>query len=410
MASYGFRDFFGIGDLIDRALGGYTYDDTTLAASVTWLRTKAQTLKAARRPWYLAVNFVNPHDVMHFNSDLPTENVQSKSHVMPIARAPADEIYSATWDDYPLPVSRHQSFDAPGRPKGQKFYQQVMDLLVGPWPDDDRRWPALRDDYFNAIRDCDLKIGALLQALRENGMEQDTIVIFTSDHGELGGSHQMRGKGTSACWQQNHLPLMICHPAFVGGRECEAITSQVDLTPTIIGLTGMEAQARARASAGLRGKDFSALLKAPDRAQIMLSYQDPAWASMTIDTRAYRSKTVEQQAAEPEKYPPNFRNRTAIRSVWDGRYRFSRFFSPVQFNTPNSLEALVANNDVEVFDRRNDPDEIDNLALDIRRNGELILALNREANRLISDEVGEDDGSALPIRNVRWHFTPSGSK
>ncbi len=59
-----------------------------------------------------------------------------------------------------------------------------------------------------------------------------------------------------------------------------------------------------------------------------------------------------------------------------------------------------------MFDRQNDPDELDNLALDPRKNGELILALNHEANSRIADEVGEDDGSVWPIRNGRWHFPP----
>ena len=71
IASYGFKDFFGVGDLIDGTLGGYSYDDTTLASAITWLRTEAETLRTQGQPWYLAVNFVNPHDVMYFNSDLP---------------------------------------------------------------------------------------------------------------------------------------------------------------------------------------------------------------------------------------------------------------------------------------------------------------------------------------------------
>ena len=418
IATYGFKDFFGVGDLIDGTLGGYSYDDTTLASAITWLRTEAETLRTKGQPWYLAVNFVNPHDVMYFNSDLPSEDVQGKGPVIPIARAPDDEIYRATWDDHPLPASRHQPFDAPGRPVGQKLYQQVLDLMVGQWPDEDRRWRALRDYYFNAIRDCDRKVEGLLEALRNNGMDKNTIVIFSADHGELGGHHQMRGKGTTAYWPQNHLPLMIHHPAFEGGTECEAITSQLDLVPTIIGLTGRAAAARARAADGLVGRDFSAWLGKPAEAGAqsvrpaslynfdMLSYQGTKWAAMTIDTRTYRAKPPEKQLAELAKYPPDFGNRTAIRSIWDGRYRFSRYFSPIRFNTPRSLEELFAMNDVEVYDRRNDPDEVINLALDRKRNGDLILALNQETNRRIAEEVGDDNGRFLPIRDGKWHFPP----
>lgn len=418
MQSYGFQDFFGVGDLIDGTLGGYKYDDGTLATAVTWLRTEAQTLRAKGQPWYLAVNLVNPHDTMYFDSDTGTENIQGKRHALPIARAPDDELYSATWDNVPLPPNRHQPFDAPGRPKAHLYYQQSIDLLVGQWPDQDRRWRDLRNYYFNAIRDCDAKVERLMAALEHNGMARNTIVVFTADHGELGGSHQMRGKGTNTYRQQNHLPLMIVHPGFAGGRECQAITSQLDLTPTLLALTGKDAAAVARASEGLRGKDFSALLRNPEAAGPktvrpaslfnfdMLSYSDPKWAAMTIDMRAFRTKPPEQQETLLAAQPPDFRNRTAIRSIFDGRYRFSRYFSPVAFNTPKMMEELLAKNDLEVYDLQTDPDEMANLALDLKKNGELILALNQVTNERIADEVGVDDGSFLPIRDGKWKFPP----
>jgi choline-sulfatase len=194
------------------------------------------------------------------------------------------------------------------------------------------------------------------------------------------------------------------------------------LTPTIIGLTGVGQSIRDKAADGLKGKDFSSLLKNPEQAKIdtvrttalfnfdMLSYQDPKWSAMTVDTKKYPTKTAAQQAAMLEKYPPDFNNRTSIRSIWDGQYRFSRYFSPTHFNTPNTLEELFSKNDVEVFDLLNDPDEINNLVLDQKKNGALILALNEKANQRIAEEVGVDDGSFLPIRNGKWHFPPSSDR
>jgi arylsulfatase A-like enzyme len=414
--SYGFKDFLGFGDLIDSALGGYTYDDGTTSSAISWMRTRGVDLKQAGQPWFLAVNLLNPHDVMYTNSDLPGQDVQGKSHTTKIARPPRNGIYEAEWNDVPLPSTRHQPFDAPGRPKAQKIYQEVIDVMLGQWPDEDRRWRLFQNYWFNCIRDCDRQVQRLLESLAANGFAKDTIVVFNADHGELDGSHQMRDKGNSTYWRQNHIPLMIHHPAYPGGRECAAITSQIDLAPTLLGLTGAPEASRKAAGAGLKGRDFSGWLARPGQAKVdslrpaslfnfnMLSYQDARWSRKVLPYLGKAKVPVEVKDRYLVENPPDFDNRCAIRSIFDGRHRFSRYFSPVQFNTPGTLEELLAKNDLEVYDLRNDPEETRNLALDPKRNGALLLALNDLANRMIAEEVGEDDGSFLPIRNGRWHM------
>ena len=420
--SYGFDDFFGVGDINDTTLGGYNYDDTTTAFVTRWLRTKGEELRTAGKPWYLAVNFVNPHDVMYVDSDLPDETVQGKTHSMPIARPPADEIYQATWDEVPLPSSRGQSFNAPGRPRGQKIYQEVQDVLVGAWPDEDRRWRLLRNYYYNCIRDCDQQVARVLESLKANGMNENTIVVFTADHGELGGNHQMRGKGNCAYREQNHLPLMIVHPAYPGGRTCQAVTSQIDLAPTLLALTGADPAALQNAGTGLKGRSFSALMAAPDTASFdslrpaalfnynMLSFQDAHWARK-MDQYMRDAKTpLAAKIKELIKIEPDFHDRCGIRSAFDGRYRFSRYFSPLDFNTPATYESLTASNDLELYDLQEDAEEIYNLAADPKSNGELIMAMNAKLNGRIADEVGDDNGSFLPIRNGQWFFPPNSER
>ncbi|MDH5209214.1 MAG: twin-arginine translocation pathway signal protein, partial [Burkholderiaceae bacterium] len=88
--------------------------------------------------------------------------------------------------------------------------------------------------------------------------------------------------------------------------------------------------------------------------------------------------------------------RGAIRGVFDGRYQFTRYFSPRQHNRPTSLEALFRLNDVELFDLERDPAEVDNLAMDRAKHGDLLLRMNEKLNRLIDAEVGEDVGQMLP--------------
>jgi arylsulfatase A-like enzyme len=413
--SYGFDDFFGVGDICDGTMGGYQYDETCTAFSVRWLRTKGVELHKAGKPWYLAVNFVNPHDVMYFNSDLPGETVQGKDTVMPINRAPEDALYQAKWD-VPLPASRKQPFDAPGRPKGQQTYQESMDVLVGKWPDEDRRWKALRDYYYNCIRDCDRQVMAMLDALKASGMADKTIIVFTADHGELSGNHQMRGKGTCTYWQQNHLPLMIVHPDYPGGMECKAVTSQIDLTPTLLALTGAAPAAVAKAADGLKGRDFSGLLKHPKDAKVdalrpaalfnynMLTFQDAKWAAGMEKLLDSSTVSTADKIKKLESTPFDFNLRGAIRSIFDGRYRFSRYFAPGHFNTPTTFEDLVSHNDLEVYDLKQDPEEMHNLALDAQAHRDLIMSLNAKLNERLAEEVGVDDGSFLPIRDGKWYL------
>jgi len=414
--SYGFDDFLGVGDFVDEQQGGYTFDKLTVSSAIGWLRNEGQVLRAKNQPWYLAVNIVNPHDVTYLNSDLPGKPVQGAKHAMTILPVPTTELYKASWDNYPLPESRKQALDAPGRPKAHKLYQEIWNILMGEWPNEDRRWRMLLDYYFNCMRDSDENVAAVMQGLKDSGMEDNTIVIFTADHGELGGSHQMRGKGSTAYKEQNHVPLMIIHPAYPGGKECQAVTSQIDLATTILSMTGKDQASLQKASEGLKGRDLTLLFKEPEKTRVdsarpaalynfnMLTFASERWALKTYSWLMAGTVTTEKAIEILKVNEPNFNNRIAIRSVWDGRYRFSRYFSPLRFNTPTSFEDLIAQNDLELFDLQNDPEEMNNLAMDPKKNGPLIMAMNQVMNERIAQEVGVDDGSFLPIRNGRWYF------
>jgi arylsulfatase A-like enzyme len=411
--TYGFDDFLGLGDLIDGPIGGYSYDSFATNSAVTWLKTRARELKAKGQPWFMAVNLVNPHDVMYVNSDTPDESVQGKFAAYPIDRPPQNEIYLAEWD-VPLPATRSQALDAPGRPRAHYNYQATQDILLGQWPNEDRRWRVLQNYYFNCIRDCDTHLVRLLEEVKANGLDGSTIVVFTADHGELGGAHQMRGKGANAYKEQQHLPLMIVHPAYPGGRTTKAVSSQIDLAPTLLALTGKPFDAVASAGSGLPGRDLSRVLGAPQQATTdavrpaalynynMFTYLDAKWFGPLIKVIVSNEPLVEK-LEKIVRMQPDFNNRGAIRSVFDGRYRFSRYFSPLHFNHPTTYETLLANNDLEVFDLQQDPEETRNLALDGTAKGDLIMTLNDKLNARIDEEVGDDDGRFLALIDGHWY-------
>ena len=98
----------------------------------------------------------------------------------------------------------------------------------------------------------------------------------------------------------------------------------------------------------------------------------------------------------PVEVLPDMTKRGAVRSVYDGRYVFSRYFSPRQHNRPTTLEDLYRVNDVELFDLQTDPSEVVNLAARQGAHRELVMAMNEKLNQLIDTEVGEDRGQMLP--------------
>jgi arylsulfatase A-like enzyme len=254
----------------------------------------------------------------------------------------------------------------------------------------------------------------LLEELKDNGLDSSTIVIFTADHGELGGAHQMRGKGANAYREQQHLPLMIVHPAYPGGESTKAMSSQIDLAPTLLALTGKPSDAVASAGAGLPGRNLSTVLSAPQHAATdairpaalynynMFTYLDAEWFGPLIKL-VVSNEPIGEKIEKLVRMQPDFNNRGAIRSVFDGRYRFSRYFSPIHFNRPTTYEALIANNDLEVYDLQEDPEETRNLAQDGTARGELITALNEKLNARIDEEVGDDNGRFLSLIHGYWY-------
>jgi arylsulfatase A-like enzyme len=403
MEAYGFSDYFGVGDIIAHTRGGWLHDGVIAAMGVSWLRGRGRDLAAEGKPWFLAVNLVNPHDVMFYDTDAPGTVVQAQRGITHVARDPVDPLYAKQWE-FELPKSHAQTLDAAGRPPAHRDFLRSHDALVGAIPNEEARWRRRHNYYLNCLRDVDRSIAAVLAELEASGLADRTIVVLTADHGDMDGAHQLHAKGAVAYREQNHVPLIVAHPAHPGGRTCRAVTSHLDLAPTLVAMTGAAPEKRAAIAKGLPGKDLSGLLAAPESAGVdavrdgalfnynMLAYLDGDFLDKAVDAKKRGMKLDELKAAG---IVPDLGKRGAVRSVFDGRHVFARYFSPKQHHQPKTLEELRRLNDLELFDVEADPLEVENLAADEKRR-DLLLAMNEKLNRLIDAEVGEDRGQMLP--------------
>lgn len=413
MSDYGFADYYDPGDVIGHTRGGYLNDRLIAGSAIRWLRNKGQPLNESGRPWCLTVSLVNPHDVMYFNTDQPGERRQDTGNLaMEAARAPHHAIYQSTWD-IPLPDNRYQPFDELGRPQAHLEFHKMWGYILGTVPAEDAPWQRLNNYYLNCLHQVDRQLESILAELDALDLTRRTIIVFSSDHGELAGAHGLRGKGPFAYEEGIHLPFIMVHPDVKGGQSCKALTSHIDLVPTFLSMAGLKVD-RQNELAGrpLPGNDLTRLLTNPDKATpnalreaILFTYSGLITndSELTRFISTVKDKDGGIRTAIRGGDRPNLKKRGSLRTVFDGRYKFTRYFSPVEHNQPKTLEELYAWNDVELFDLQVDPKEMKNLAEQSSKNRELILSMNQKLQKQIQTEIGEDDGHELPnIPGIDW--------
>jgi len=93
-------------------------------------------------------------------------------------------------------------------------------------------------DYFAMVTGVDDQIGRVLKALKEEGLDKNTIVVITSDHGEMMGSHGLMSKNV---WYEEamNVPFIIRWPEQIkGGQKSDLLISPTDIMPTILNMLG----------------------------------------------------------------------------------------------------------------------------------------------------------------------------
>ena len=179
------------------------------------------------RPFFLGVGFVRPH----------VPFVAPKKYYDPFDydKMVLPPKVDGDWDDIPAAGINYKTS------KNMKMNLEKQRKAVG--------------GYYASVSYMDAQVGKVLTALKEAGLEERTIVIFTSDHGYHLGEHDFWAK-VSLHDESARVPLIIAVP----GKQpavCHSLTELLDLYPSISKLCGLPVQAR------LQGKDISGMLDDP---------------------------------------------------------------------------------------------------------------------------------------------------
>lgn len=260
----GFHDWFGFnisnnyyetyictGEKVEPVrLPGYQTDALT-DLSIEYLAGMAASRQDT--PWFHVISYESPH---------PGAGGPGGS-----AGYPAPETYDALYDPSDLTLRPNVPPEAEARARQQ---------LSG---------------YYRLIANLDDNIGRLLEHLDATGLADDTVVVFLSDHGEMGGSHGLRNKQVP--YEESlHVPLMFRYPGHLPpGSEYRDSICGLDVAPTCLGLCGLNGMG------SVKGLDHSGAIRRPAaanggrplRGAVLVQWNDTRYRFGDHPYRALRS-------------------------------------------------------------------------------------------------------------------------
>jgi len=259
--------------------GGAILDPVYTRQAVDWILDADN----HKKPWFMTLSLVNPHDVAAFPRFYP----QRKLRRIKTKEPPPN------WQD-----------DLSGKPGAQLEYRELYNKLVGKIdPKDADMWRRYIDYFIFCIEDMDANVGKVLEALDKTGMRDNTIILFTSDHGEMAGSHGLRGKDTFVYEEKMRVPLIVSAPGMLPqGVTTGAMSSNVDVMPTLVSLAGI--------GSGLpymAGEDLTPI------------FNDPA-ASVRDEVILHHDSEIRTMTTIGDKAPSNFKHPTHIRCLRDKQW------------------------------------------------------------------------------------------
>jgi arylsulfatase A-like enzyme len=196
------------------------FDDTHLAERcIDYLQDRP-----TDKPFFMVASYDNPHNTCEL----------SRSQALPWGSID----YVPTEQCPPLPAN---FAIPPFEPEVIRLFQKRSPFAHGVLDWTPERWRHQRHGYNRLVEKVDAEIGKILDSLREQGVEEETLIIFTSDHGDGQGTHR---------WNQKHLfyeeiariPFIVYWDGVTeAGRVSDALVSNgLDIYPTLCDFAGIE--------------------------------------------------------------------------------------------------------------------------------------------------------------------------
>jgi arylsulfatase A-like enzyme len=259
------------------------------------------------RPWLSVCSFLNPHDDSFFGLVGLTQGLRYHPGEVPsVAQSP----------------TRHE--DLSTKPTCHQSYADAWAKLAAPQP-----WIETHLKFYYQLQaTVGEQIGRVIEALASSPAFENTIVVFSSDHGDMQGAHGgMHEKWHVAYEEALRIPFVVGGPGVAAGRKIDFPTNHADLIPTLLGLSGVD-----------QGEVLAGLEKTHSEARPLIG-RDLS-KEIRSETPTTRSEPVffmtDDEISEGSERPLTPFGRVA---------RLTRTFSAVK--QPNHLETVVAEVDVD---------------------------------------------------------------
>jgi arylsulfatase A-like enzyme len=217
----------------------FMFDDGDVADGEEGVLDYLNQQATAQQPFFLVISLVNPHDVLSY----PETYLDFK--------------YDASWleGDIGLPATVYE--DLSTKPSVQQQFHDLTGIGLGALPTAQMKLNYL-NFYGNLMKSSDAYLVRVLDTLNSLGLTDDTMIIRTADHGEMGLAHGgLRQKNFNFYEETIRVPLVYSNPRlYPQPVKSRALVSHVDFLPTIASLI----QAPASARANWQGVDYSNLV------------------------------------------------------------------------------------------------------------------------------------------------------